>query len=391
MNLRLSSFILLTGLLFSLTGFSQNLLPDFTARELTRGKIQVSWNNPYRNCVQLAIQRSLDSSKNFRTIFSSQSPELASNGYVDNRPVPGVKNFYRIFYSLEGGAYFFTRAIAVEATAPVKTLPVLSVDVNPDSILTKAKPVSPVPTPSEKKNLTLIYLQKNIVFSFTKAAYTRFKDSINTKTKDKLRRLSERAVEWIPVKKEVYFIYKDQQLVAELNKKAYLKWKDSIKYNTRDTLLALDAYHSQIRSYVLPPPQSYVFVYRNDSLLQVLETSLYRKFKDSIASKTKDTLFASDEQHVVIKPFVPRYVWKPSDYIFTNNKGYVTILLPLVKQHSYAVIFYEEDGSELFRIKNLKEQELILDKTDFVHAGWFSFELFEDGKLKEKNKFFLPR
>lgn len=390
MNLRLSSFILLTGLLFSLTGFSQNLLPDFTARELTRGKIQVSWNNPYRNCVQLAIQRSLDSSKNFRTIFSSQSPELASNGYVDNRPVPGVKNFYRIFYSLEGGAYFFTRAIAVEATAPAKTLPVLSVDVNPDSILTKAKPVSPVPTPSEKKNLTLIYLQKNIVFRFTKAAYTRFKDSINTKTKDKLRRLSERAVEWIPVKKEVYFIYKDQQLVAELNKKAYLKWKDSIKYNTRDTLLALDAYHSQISSYVLPP-QSYVFVYRNDSLLQVLETSLYRKFKDSIASKTKDTLFASDEQHVVIKPFVPRYVWKPSDYIFTNNKGYVTILLPLVKQHSYAVIFYEEDGSELFRIKNLKEQELILDKTDFVHAGWFSFELFEDGKLKEKNKFFLPR
>ena len=117
----------------------------------------------------------------------------------------------------------------------------------------------------------------------------------------------------------------------------------------------------------------------------------YRKFKDSVATKTRDTLYASDDQHVSIRPFVPRYVWKPSDYIFTNNKGYVTILLPLVKQHKYAVIFYEEDGSELFRIKNLKEQELILDKTDFVHAGWFYFELFEDDKLKEKNKFFLPR
>jgi hypothetical protein len=379
----LRSLAILTGLLVSFTSFSQNLLPDFAARELTRGKIQISWNNPYRNCVQLAIQRSLDSSKNFRTIFSSQSPELASNGYVDNRPVPGVKNFYRIFYSLEGGTYFFTRAIAVEATAPAPTLPV----VLPPPIL---KAPAPMPGTAEKKNLTSIFLQKNIVFRFDKATYARFKDSINNKTRDKLRRMSETAVEWIPVKKEVYIVYKDQQVVAELPKKTYLKWKDSIKYRTRDTLYALDANHSQIRPYVVPP-KTYVFIYRNDSLLQVLETALYRKFKDSIASKTKDTLYASDEQHIEIRPFVPRYVWKPSDYIFTNNKGYVTILLPMVKQHRYAVIFYEEDGSEVFRIKNLKEQELILDKTDFVHSGWFYFELFEDEKLKEKNKFFLPK
>lgn len=382
----LRSFAILIGLLIGITTFSQSLLPDFAARELTRGKIQISWNNPYRNCVQLAIQRSLDSSKNFRTIFSSQSPELASNGYVDNRPVPGVKNFYRIFYSLEGGTYFFTRAIAVEASAAASTLPVI---ISSPTVV-NAPPIAPMPTGTEKKNLTSIYLQKNIVFRFDKAGYARFKDSINTKTKDKLRRLNERSVEWIPAKKEVYYVYKDQQVVAELTKKSFLKWKDSIKYKTRDTLYALDAYHSQIRPY-MAAPKTYVFIYRNDSLLQVLETALYRKFKDSVASRTKDTLYASDEQHVAIRPFVPRYVWKPSEYIFTNNKGYVTILLPLVKQHKYAVIFYEEDGSELFRIKNLKEQELILDKTDFVHAGWFYFELFEDEKLKEKNKFFLPR
>lgn len=380
------SLAILTGLLVCFTAFSQSLLPDFAARELTRGKIQISWNNPYRNCVQLAIQRSLDSSKNFRTIFSSQSPELASNGYVDNRPVSGVKNFYRIFYSLEGGTYFFTRAIAVEASAAASSLPVII----PSTPVINASSIAPIPTTAEKKNLTSIYLQKHILFRFDKAGYARFKDSINTKTKDKLRRLNERSVEWIPVNKEVYYIYKDQQVVAALTKKSFLQWKDSIKHKTRDTLYALDPYHSQIRSFA-PPPKAYVFIYRNDSLLQVLETALYRKFKDSVATKTKDTLYASDDQHVEIRPFVPRYVWKPSDYIFTNNKGYVTILLPLVKQHKYSVVFYEEDGSELFRIKNLKEQELILDKTDFVHAGWFYFELFEDDKLMEKNKFFLPR
>jgi hypothetical protein len=60
-----------------------------------------------------------------------------------------------------------------------------------------------------------------------------------------------------------------------------------------------------------------------------------------------------------------------------------------VKQHRYHVVFFEEDGSELFRIKAIKEPELILDKTDFIHAGWFSFELFEDDKLKERNKLLL--
>ena len=122
-----------------------------------------------------------------------------------------------------------------------------------------------------------------------------------------------------------------------------------------------------------------------------LKLPLYKIFKDSIATKTKDTLFFIDNTQLEIHPFVPKYVWKPSVYVFTNTKGYVTIMLPLVKQHRYRVIFYDEDASELFQIKSIKEMELVLDKTNFMHAGWFSFELFEDDKLKEKNKFLLSR
>jgi hypothetical protein len=78
--------------------YAQGILPDITVRELTKGKVQISWNNPYETCIQLAIQRSTDSVNNFRTIFSSQSPELPSNGYVDNKPLRGIKSYYRIFY-----------------------------------------------------------------------------------------------------------------------------------------------------------------------------------------------------------------------------------------------------------------------------------------------------
>lgn len=366
---------------------AQGLLPDFSVKELTKGKIQISWNNPYRNCVQLAIQRSQDSSKNFRTIFSSQSPELASNGYVDNRPIPGVKNYYRIFYAMETGAYFFTRAIPVETQLPAKP----AVTVPPADA--PAKEISLTIIPPGKvapKDLTSIYLKKTLLFQLDKKAYQHFKDSINSRTSDALRRLNKKAVEWIPVKKELYFIYQYQQLLTELNAKAYLKFKDSIRYRTKDTLYVADANHIQLKPYI-EPTKKRVFIYRNDSLLQTLEPARYRLFRDSVSTQTKDTLYVTDNEHVKIHAFVPKYVWKPSDYIFTNNKGYVTILLPLVKQHKYQVIFYEEDGSELFRIKTVKEPELILDKTDFVHSGWFYFELFEDDQLKEKNKFFLPK
>ena len=99
------------GLFFSVSSFAQNVLPDFTVKELTKGKIQISWNNPYKNCIQLAIQRSSDSSKNFRTIFSAQSPELATNGYVDSKLLPVEISYYRIFFVLQGGQYFFSKAI----------------------------------------------------------------------------------------------------------------------------------------------------------------------------------------------------------------------------------------------------------------------------------------
>lgn len=126
-----------------------------------------------------------------------------------------------------------------------------------------------------------------------------------------------------------------------------------------------------------------------DSLLYVLEYGDYKKFKDSIIRKTKDTIFALNNFEVVWKKYVPKYVWKPSSYVFTSNDNYVKLSLPYSKEHKYKVKFFEENGSELFEIKHVKEDILTLDKTNFIHAGWFFFELYEDDLLKEKNKFYL--
>ncbi|MEO8173057.1 MAG: hypothetical protein ABI581_08235 [Sediminibacterium sp.] len=367
-----SSLLLFLGSIFSIHAGAQNPLPDLTVKELTRGKIQVSWYSPERNCVQIAVQRSVDSNKNFRTIFSAQSPELANNGFVDNKPIIG-KAYYRIFYVTEGGAYFFTRNIMIETQpAPFAETTLHSFE--------------------KAKDLTNIYVKKQLVFRLTKEEYARFRDSI-FKTKDILHRVDANNVEWRPapgLKKDVVRIYQKDMLLAELDKARYELFKDSIKEYTRDTLYAIDASRVQVHPFI-PIPRGSVFIYRNDSLLQQMDLTMYRRFKDSVTTQTKDTLFAKENNRVDIHPFYPKYAWRPSQYIFTNSKGYLTIILPLANRHKYHIIFYEEDGTELFRIRSVKETELILDKTDFVHAGWFMFELFEDDKLKEKNKFFLTK
>ena len=81
----------------------------------------------------------------------------------------------------------------------------------------------------------------------------------------------------------------------------------------------------------------------------------------------------------------------PSIFVFTNKEGYVYINLPDASEKKYHIKFFEEDGSFLFEIKDLKEKGLTLDNANFLHSGWFNFELYNDEKLLEKHKFYLAK
>ncbi|OYU53871.1 MAG: hypothetical protein CFE25_17425 [Chitinophagaceae bacterium BSSC1] len=83
--------------------------------------------------------------------------------------------------------------------------------------------------------------------------------------------------------------------------------------------------------------------------------------------------------------------WKPSKFVFCNGKGTPTILLPAARKHLYRLVFKEENGTTIFEINTLKDTETYLDKANFVHAGWFLFDLFEDGQLKEQGKILLQK
>ena len=198
--------------------------------------------------------------------------------------------------------------------------------------------------------LIKVYLNQKPVFSFTKSAYLHFRDSINTQTKDRLRRMNDHAIEWRKYVAKVPF--------QQMGKSKYK-------------------------------------IFRNQELIDSLDETAYIFFKDSISRKTKDTLFNKADKQVIIHPYDPAHKkhlpTKKSALVSTNSKGYITLNLPLAKAHKYRIVFYESDGSILFELKNIKETELILDKTNFMHAGYFHYELFEDEKLLETGLVNLPK
>ena len=109
------------------------------------------------------------------------------------------------------------------------------------------------------------------------------------------------------------------------------------------------------------------------------------------AESKKDTLVYNTPDTIIIKPFVPKEVYKPSKFVFTEKDGNVKIVLPLATEKKYTIKFFDEFSIPVFEIKQIKYSILTLDKSNFIHFGWYKFELYEDGVLKEKNKLFVPK
>ncbi|MEO6220304.1 MAG: hypothetical protein ABIO81_07750 [Ginsengibacter sp.] len=81
----------------------------------------------------------------------------------------------------------------------------------------------------------------------------------------------------------------------------------------------------------------------------------------------------------------------PSKQVFTGKDYNVIISLPEADKKKYSIKFFEDNGTFLFEIKKITENYLTLDKVNFLHAGLFYFELYDNGILAEKHKVYIPK
>jgi hypothetical protein len=280
--------LLLLFISFAVQVGAQDTLPRFTLIAKPNNRNVISWTNPYRSISQIGIQRSPDSTRNFKTILTVPDPSVKQNGFADTK-APATKMFYRIFIVLDSGKYFFTNS----------KRPVF------DSSGTAGEP-----------------------FLIDDNQRVRLSDSLSSR--------------------EVRKIKED------------------------------------------PRPEKRYVIKRREMYINVPENS-FRKFRDSILYNTKDTMMYVSVDTIIIKPFVPREIYRASKYVFTEKFGNVMVVLPDAATKKYSVSFFEENKKPLFEISEVRSPSLTVDKSNFIHSGWFWFELFEDGKLKERHKVFIPK
>lgn len=217
---------------------AQDTLPKFSVKNVGHNRIVIGWRNTFETIRQISIQRSFDSTKNFKTILTVADPTIPENGFVDAK-ADNDHMFYRLYIMLEKGAFLFS-----DSKRPVL------------DTVTKREAV--------KTNLP----------------------GITT-----------------PV------LITDSVVIGPVNG------------NNR------------------PKPELYV----------------------------------------------------PSKRIFTFRDGYVRIILPDEASRKYDIKFFTADNDLLFELKDVKERNFKIDKTNFYRAGWYKFELYENGDLMEKNKFYIPK
>lgn len=109
---------------------------------------------------------------------------------------------------------------------------------------------------------------------------------------------------------------------------------------------------------------------------------------------SNNSYFFSNPAAVSLEPSTlasnsPAQAYQPSIYVYTNPDGNVNISLANAPQKRYDIRFYDAANHFLFSIRDIKKPFLILDKSNFLKSGWYNFELFEDGKVKEKWKFYI--
>ena len=235
---------LIFSIAFIATGkvlMAQDTLPKFSVKNVGNNRIVIGWFNRFETVKQISIQRSFDSTRNFKTILTVADPTIPENGFVDTK-AGSDRMFYRLYIMLEKGAYLFSDS----------KRPILDTVVKKEAVKTNLPGIT------------------------------------------------------VPV------MISDSVVIGPVN---------GVNGNNR------------------PKAELYV----------------------------------------------------PSKRIFTFKDGYVRIILPDGQEKKYDIKFFSSDNNLLFELKDVKERNFKIDKTNFYHAGWFKFELYENGELMEKNKFYIPK
>jgi len=108
-------------------------------------------------------------------------------------------------------------------------------------------------------------------------------------------------------------------------------------------------------------------------------------------NKEKPVKISKSLAKIVDTAIVNDFITYPSKRIYTDKDNNIIINLPDAAKGNYVIKFFTEDYKPVFELKSLPEDYVSIEKVNFIHAGWFTFEIYKNGLLLEENKFYIPK
>jgi hypothetical protein len=142
-------------------------------------------------------------------------------------------------------------------------------------------------------------------------------------------------------------------------------------------------------------------LYEKKILLQEEKIKLQKELAEALTAKNKSKAPAKNVKNkpAVKKPsisgvsedIISQSITFPSKRIFTDKDNNVIARLFNVKENKYVIRFLTENYKLLFEIKTPPDDYFVIEKVNFIRAGWYQFEIYINDFLLEENKFHISK
>ena len=116
-------------------------------------------------------------------------------------------------------------------------------------------------------------------------------------------------------------------------------------------------------------------------------TYAFSEVKRPVQAAAEPVLTSGDS--IALSFIIPEFN-KSLKSVFIDRDNNVIIKLPDTDTKKYSIRFFDDSNNQVIEINKLPEQELILEKVNFIHAGWYTYKLIHNGALKETGTIYLP-
>lgn len=101
-----------------------------------------------------------------------------------------------------------------------------------------------------------------------------------------------------------------------------------------------------------------------------------------------------EEDLIPARKFHPKRIptgFVPNKFVFTDKENNLVISLPDAEKENFSLRFFDPKEKLILEIKKITEPYLVAEKVNFIHSGWFYYQLYNDGILLEKYKFYIGK